>query len=148
MSEADDEAPESELEEQGEREDEDEDPPTVVLTRLADLGRYVPDALRKSFGDRPVWFIREDDQELVEIFEHLPEDPMPKGRAHEILRGIRAFAEESSDRLQEVLGVAEGIVYGFHGDATLQRVTAAFEEDGFIVCAGIVQAGEIVVPEA
>lgn len=133
---------------EGDEGEEDDEPPSAVIATLGDLGHYLPDALRKSFGDRPVWFIREDDQELVEIFEHLPEDPMPKGRAHELLRGVRGFAEEHSDRLQEVLGIAEGIVYGFHGDASLQRVTKAFEEDGFIVCGGIIQSGEIVIPEA
>lgn len=144
-------AQDEEGEEGGGEEDggeEDDEPPSAVIATLGDLGHHLPDALRKSFGGRPVWFIREDDQELVEIFEHLPEDPMPKGRAHELLRGVRGFAEEHSDRLQEVLGIAEGIVYGFHGDASLQRVTKAFEEDGFIVCGGIIQSGEIVIPEA
>lgn len=133
---------------EGEDEDGEDEIPSVVIATLGDLGSYLPDALRKSFGDRPIWFIREDDQELVEIFERVPEDPMPKGRAHELLRGLRAFAEAESDRLQELIGSAEGIVYGFHGDASLDRVKRAFEEDGFVVCTGIVRAGQIVIPEA
>ena len=136
---------------EGEGEDEEgeeDDIPSVVIATLGDLGSYLPDALRKSFGDRPIWFIREDDQELVEIFDRVPEDPMPKGRAHELLRGLRAFAEAESDRLQELIGSAEGIVYGFHGDASLDRVKRAFEEDGFVVCTGILRAGQLVIPEA
>ena len=143
--EAEDEAGEDD---EGEDEDGEDEIPSVVIATLGDLGSYLPDALRKSFGDRPIWFIREDDQELVEIFERVPEDPMPKGRAHELLRGLRAFAEAESDRLQELIGSAEGIVYGFHGDASLDRVKRAFEEDGFVVCTGIVRAGQIVIPEA
>lgn len=133
-------------EEEGE-EGEEEDP-SVVIATLGDLGRHLPDALRKSFGDRPIWFIREDDQELVEIFERVPEDPMPKGRAQELLRGLRSFAEENSDRLQEMLGVSDSIVYAFHGDAAISKVISAFEEDGFFVLTGVIRTGEIVVPEA
>src|SRR6476620_9587992 len=97
MSDDEVQASEDELEEgaeegaEGDEGEEDEEPPSVLLATLGDLGHFLPDALRKSFGDRPVWFIREDDQELVEIFEHLPEDPMPKGRAQELLRGVRGF---------------------------------------------------------
>lgn len=147
VEDADDEdAEEGKAEGDDEGEEEDETP-TVVIATLADLGRYLPEPLKKGFGDRPVWFIREDDQELVEIFDRLPEDPMPKGRAHELLRALRNFAEEHSDRLQEVLGISDGLVYGFHGDAPLSRVVAAFEQDGFFVCTGIVRDGGIEIAE-
>jgi hypothetical protein len=133
--------------ENGEDGDEDE-PPRVLVAVMSDLGSRLPEPLRKGFGSRPIWFIRQDDEELVEIFDHLPEDPMPKGRAHELLRTLRLFAEDRSDRLQELLGVTDGIVYGFHGDANLSQVTSAFENDGFFVWTGILKNGEIEMPEA
>lgn len=129
-----------------EQDDEDETP-QVLLATFGDLGSLLPDGLR-AFASRPVWFMREEDQELATLFERLPEDPMPRGRAVELLRSLRNFAEESSDMLQGVLGIAEGIVYGFHGDASLDAVKRAFEGDGFFVWTGLVQKGELVVPEA
>ncbi len=111
-------------------------------------GGYLPAGLVKGFGDRPAWFLRKDDQELVEIEGRLPEDPMPKGRAHELLKALRAFTDANADALQAILGRAESLVYAFHGDAPLKRVVASFEEDGFIVCADVVRAGDIVIPEA
>ncbi len=127
--------------------DDEDETPQVLLATFGDLGSLLPDGLR-AFASRPVWFMREEDQELATLFERLPEDPMPKGRAVELLRSLRNFAEESSDMLQGVLGIAEGIVYGFHGDASLDAVKRAFEGDGFFVWTGLVQKGELVVPEA
>lgn len=129
-------------------EEVEEETPVVVIATLADLGRYLPAGLLKGFGDRPAWFLREDDQELVELFDRLPEDPMPKGRAHELLKALRAFTDANGDALQTILGPTDSLVYAFHGDAPLKRVIASFEEDGFIVCADVVRAGEIVIPEA
>jgi len=136
-------------EEQDDREDidEDEETPEALIATLADLGRHLPEGLRKGFGARPCWFIQQDDEELVEIFDRLPEDPMPKGRAQELLRALRSFAEENSDELQEILGITDGIAYGFHGDASLAQVTKAFEEDGFLVWSGVLLAGTITLPE-
>lgn len=128
--------------------DEEEEIPRVLVATMADLGALLPEPLKKSFGTRPIWFFRQDDEELVEIFEHLPEDPMPKGRAHELLRALRQFADETSDRLQEVLGVTDGIVYGFHGDASVDRVIEAFERDGFFVWKGVLKSGVLVIPES
>lgn len=122
--------------------------PSVVVATLADLGQYLPGSLVMSFGERPAWFLREEDQELVEIFDHLPEDPMPKGRAHELLKALRGFTDASSDDLQRLLGPAESLVYGFHGDAKLADVVAAFEKDGFVVCTNVVRRGKVVLPEA
>lgn len=142
-------AGEGELEEEEEGESEgDEEIPRVLVATMNDLGTHLPDGLRKSFGQRPIWFFRQDDEELVEIFEHLPEDPMPKGRAHELLRALRTFADETSDRLQEVLGVTDGIVYGFHGDASVDQVVEAFERDGFFVWSGVLKSGVLVIPES
>jgi hypothetical protein len=131
----------------GEGEGEDE-VPTVVVATLADLGSYLPEGLLKGFGDRPAWFLREDDQELVEIFDHVPEDPMPKGRAHELLKALRQFTDAQSEELQRLLGPAESLVYAFHGDAPISRVVAAFEQDGFVVCTNVVRGGRVVLPEA
>jgi hypothetical protein len=128
--------------------EEEEETPQALIATLADLGRYLPEGLRKGFGGRPCWFIRQEDEELVEIFDRLPEDPMPRGRAHELLRALRGFAEDNSDGLQELLGIAGGIVYGFHGDASLEQVTEAFEDDGFFVWSGVLSGGVITLPEA
>src|SRR5258708_1039504 len=130
--------------ESGESQSSDEEVPRVLIASLGDLGPHLADSLKKTFGKLPIWFIREDGEELVELFDHLPEDPMPKGRAHELLRALRAFSEANSDRLQELLGMSEGLVYGFHGDATLTQVKQSFENDGFFVWEGILRGGNIV----
>lgn len=129
-------------------ENEDEVPPRVVVATMADLGKLVPEPLRKGFGDRPIWFLRQDDEELVTIFDQIPEDVMPKGRAHELLRALRTFADEHSDRLQELIGMTDALVYAFHGDAEVGQVVAAFEEDGFFVWDDVLRAGAFVeLPE-
>jgi hypothetical protein len=114
-----------------------------VLGKLRSIGAHCPEATRKAYGDRPIWFVLGMDAELATIFERLPEDPMPKGRAAAILGAVRAFAAEKNAALQEVLGVTDSIEYGFHVDATLDRVRDAFEEDGFFVVA-TVEDGEVV----
>src|SRR5262245_9652968 len=62
-------APEEQDDREGIDEDEDEETPEVLVATLADLGRHLPEGLRKSFGARPCWFLRRDDEELVEIFD-------------------------------------------------------------------------------
>jgi hypothetical protein len=123
---------------------EDEDAPHVILATIADLGRWVPQDVSRRYGDRPVWFILEMDAELVSVFERLPEDPMPRSASDRVLAVLRAFATDKSDDLQRVLGVTDGIQYGFHVDATREKVRACFEEDGFLVM-GTVEDGEVVV---
>lgn len=131
-----------------EGEGDEEGTPAVVVATLADLGSFLPAGLVKNFGDRPAWFLREDDQELVEIFDRLPEDPMPKGRAHELLKALRGFTDANAEELQRIVGPTDSLVYAFHGDANLKSVVAAFEADGFVVCSDVVKAGKIVIPEA
>src|SRR5688572_23224483 len=88
---------------------DDEDEPRVLVATMSSMGARLPEGLRKGFGTRPIWFLRQDDEELVTVFEQLPEDPMPKGRAHELLRVLRVFAEECSDELQRLLGVTDAL---------------------------------------
>lgn len=125
-----------------EQDDEDETP-MVVIARLGDLGRFVPDAMKKAYKGRPVWFLLGMDQELVELFERVPEDPMQKGHVTAILGALRAFAEHHNEPLQALLGVTDEIAYGFHTDATYDRVRGSFEEDGFEILEEIIADGEI-----
>jgi hypothetical protein len=132
-----------EAEEEDDDDDEsDDDFPRVVLGKLEAISRWLPESMAKGYGDRPVWFILGMDAEIVSVFERIPEDPMPKGRAAAILGALRAFATERNADLQRVLGVTDSIEVGFHVDAPLNRVRASFEEDGFLVAATI-EAGDL-----
>ncbi len=110
------------------------------------MAKWIPATIAKSYGDRPVWFVLEDDSELIGLFDKIPEDPMPKKLSDTILGGIRAFAAERSDALQELLGITDSIAYGFHVDATMKQVRASFEEDGFEIT-GTIRDGEVVSEE-
>jgi hypothetical protein len=138
--------PDEDIEEEDEELDEDDDLPRVILGRVGDLARWMPEGYGKKFGDRPVWFLIQDDAELVGLFERIPEDPMPKGQSQAILGGLRAFAAERAEALQRVLGPTDALGYGFHVDATLARVRASFEQDGFEL-AGEIKGGEVVAHE-
>ncbi|MFO0612742.1 MAG: hypothetical protein U0414_09155 [Polyangiaceae bacterium] len=122
---------------------DDEETPTVVLARLGDLGRFVPEAMLKVYKTRPVWFLLGMDQELVELFDRVPEDPMQKGHVTAILGALRAFAQHHNGPLQAILGVTDELAYGFHTDATYDRVLESFEEDGFDVLEEVIEGGEI-----
>ncbi|HVY49050.1 MAG TPA: hypothetical protein VHB21_24335, partial [Minicystis sp.] len=130
-------------EDAGEDEGEDELVPRVILARVADVAAFMPAGVAAKFGDRPIWFLLEEDAELVGLFDRIPEDPMSKGNVAAILGGLRAFAAAHADELQRVLGVTDAIGYGFHVDAPLARVRASFEDDGFDV-AGAIEAGKVV----
>lgn len=121
---------------------EEDDAPLAILTTVRDLAKWMPAGVADTYGSRPVWFLLEMDAELVTIFEQVPEDPMPKGKVEAILTGLRAFATERNTELQTVLGPTDGISFGFHVDASLDRVIEAFEEDGFDVIEAI-REGEI-----
>ena len=121
---------------------EDDDAPRVVLAKLGDIARWLPEPMAKNYADRPVWFLLGMDAELVSLFERIPEDPMPKGRVAAILEGLRAFAADQNEGLQEMLGITDEIVFGFHVDAPMARVRASFEDDGFEIVATI-SLGEI-----
>lgn len=123
-------------------EDEDETP-LVLLAKLGDLGRFVPEAMLKAYKSRPVWFVLGMDQELIELFERVPEDPMQKGHTTAILGALRAFAEHHNEPLQAILGVTDEIAYGFHTDATYERVRDSFEEDGFDALEQVIADGQI-----
>jgi hypothetical protein len=120
-----------------EGDDDEEDVPRVVVGRVAELASWLSPQLARAQADRPVWFILESDEDLHELFERLPEGPPPPRVGEQILSGLRAYASERSDQLQEWLGVTDSIAYGFHATASLEEVTASFQEDGFLVVARI-----------
>ena len=123
--------------------DEEDFVPFVVIARIGDVAAWMPEGVGKKFGTLACWFLLEDDAELVGLFERVPEDPLSKGQVAAILGGLRAFASERADELQALLGPSDGIGLGFHTDATLARVHASFEEDGFAIV-GRVEAGHVV----
>jgi hypothetical protein len=133
-------------EEEGEDED-DFEPPLVLIAKVADVAKWMGPGVGKKFADRPVWFLLEDDADMVGIFDRIPEDPMPKGQSQAILAGLRAFAEERADDLQRLLGVTDSIGYGFHVDASFAAVCKSFEEDGF-ERVGEIRDGAVVDVEA
>lgn len=140
--EADAEASEDDEDDEG---DEDE-APRVLLGCVGDLQKWMPKSLPRIWHDRPVWFLLRDDEELVGLFERIPEDPVSKGVSEAILGGLRTFASERNEPLQALLGVTDGIAYGFHVDASLKQVTTSFEDDGFDVVGGL-EDGEVLIEE-
>ena len=127
-------------------EEEDDDAPLAIVGTVKDLGKWMPPGIAETFGTRPVWFILEMDADLVTVFEQIPEDPMPKGKVEAILTGLRTFAKERNTELQTVLGPTDGISFGFHVDAPLDRVIEALEEDGFDVIEAL-EEGEVTFGE-
>lgn len=143
----DDEAPEGSEDEQGDDEADDEDEtPRVIVTRVSSLAKWFSPEIAKSMGDRPVWFMLQSDEEFMTLFDRVPEDPMSKGKVEAILAGLRSFATARNEVLQLVLGVTDGISFGFHTDAPHKRVLAAFDDDGFELVGEIVD-GELVATE-
>jgi hypothetical protein len=120
-----------------ESEDEEDAAPGVVMGRLRDLGGVVDPALVKQYGDLPVWFLIEDDAELVELFDRIPERPLPQKPTQGILGALRQFAASEADALQELLGPTDTIGLGFHASAKLDEVIESFEDDGFEVLLGL-----------
>lgn len=136
-----------ELDEDAEGDDDDDDEaPRVLLGRVSDLQKWMPKSLARTWHDRPVWFLLQDDEELVGLFERIPEDPVSKGVSEAILSGLRTFATERNEALQAVLGITDGIGFGFHVDASLKQVTTSFEDDGFDVV-GSLEDGEVRVDD-
>ncbi|MBL9025444.1 MAG: hypothetical protein JNL21_24830 [Myxococcales bacterium] len=127
-------------------EEEEDDAPLAIIGTVRDLAKWMPPGIAETFGARPVWFILEMDAELVTVFEQIPEDPMPKGKVEAILTGLRTFANERNTELQTVLGPTDGLSFGFHVDASLDRVIEAFEEDGFEVIEALAE-GEVAFGE-
>lgn len=127
-------------------EEEEDDAPLAIIGTVRDLAKWMPPGIAETFGARPVWFILEMDAELVTVFEQIPEDPMPKGKVEAILTGLRTFAKERNTELQTVLGPTDGLSFGFHVDASLDRVIEAFEEDGFEVIEALAE-GEVAFGE-
>ena len=120
----------------------DGDTARVVVALLADLGAYVPDRLRVH-GERPVWFLPEDDADDVDLFELHPEAPMPRATSDAILAALRAFVADKSDALQAIVGSTDSIELGFHTSASFEDVAASFDADGFELVIGAITAGQV-----
>jgi hypothetical protein len=142
--ETDEELDEAEGEAAGEDDEDDEDDvPHVVLGTVGELASWLSPMIARAHRDRPVWFLLEMDEDFVTVLERLPEGPMEARIARSILEGVRSFASERSDRLQEWLGPTDSIVFGFHTSASLDEVRKAFEADGFLVV-GRLREGRVV----
>jgi|GEM_PF-6509962 len=138
-----DDAVDEDLEDAVDEDLEDEDVPCVVLGRLSDLKGFGDPALLREHGDRPVWFLIQDDADFVTLFDQHPERPVPQGLSRTIMDVLRAFAASESDALQMVLGSTDAIEFGFHERASVDDVALAFEEDGFDV-AYVLREGKVV----
>ncbi len=124
-------------------EDDDEDTPCVVLGRLSDLKGHGDPGLLRKHGDRPVWFMIATDAEFMTLFDKHPERRVPADLTRSTMDVLRSFADSASDALQFVLGATNKIGFGFHGQASVDDVAAAFENDGFDV-ALVLQDGKVV----
>lgn len=137
---------EDEFDTQNDEEDEEDDEdvaPCVVLGRLSDLKGHADAALLRAHGERPVWFMIQDDADFMTLFDKLPERPVPASLSRSIMDVLRSFAASESDALQTVLGSTDAIEFGFHERASVDDVALAFEEDGFDV-AFVLSEGKIV----
>lgn len=143
FSDADDEFDEAPDDEEGDEEGDEEDVPCVVLGRLQDLRGFGDAALLRKYGERPVWFMIQDDADFMTLFDQLPERPVPPTLSRSIMDILRSFAASESDALQTVLGATDTIEFGFHERASVDDVAMAFEEDGFDV-AFVLQDGKVV----
>lgn len=123
--------------------DDGEEVPCVVLGRLSDLRGYGDAGLLRKHGDRPVWFMIQDDADFVTLFDKHPERPVPPALSRSIMDVLRSFAASESDALQTVLGATDTIEFGFHERASIDEVAEAFEDDGFDV-AFVLQDGKVV----
>lgn len=123
--------------------DEGEDVPCVVLGRLSDLKGFGDPALLRKHGDRPVWFMIQDDADFMTLFDKHPERPVPPALSRSIMDVLRSFAAAESDALQMVLGSTDAIEFGFHERASVDDVAEAFEDDGFDV-ACVLRDGKVV----
>lgn len=118
----------------------DEDAPRVVIGTLSEL------ALGSSSQEtRPVWFLRDEDADLVGLIERYPEAPMPPVIVEKLLAGLRQFATNNALDLQTLLGPTERLHYGFHTSAELDEVVESFEDDGFEVLLGL-EDGSVSLP--
>ncbi|MDC3985704.1 hypothetical protein [Polyangium jinanense] len=133
------------LEEGEEGEDDDELAPTVIVGRFGDLRGFADAALVKKYAERPVWFLIEDDADLVELFVRHPEKPAPRATAETLLSVLRSFAAAESEALQALLGPTDQIGFGYHENASFDDVVASFEDDGFEVAFALYEGK--VVPE-
>ena len=130
--------------EEGE-EDDDEIGPTVVLGRFGDLRGFADATLVKKHAEKPIWFLVEDEADLMELFVRHPEKPVPRGAAEALLGVLRSFAAAESDALQALLGPTDQIGFGYHENASFDDVVASFEDDGFEVAFALYEGK--VVPE-
>ncbi|MRG95908.1 hypothetical protein [Polyangium spumosum] len=131
--------------EEDEEEDDDELGPTVVLGRFGDLRGFADATLVKKHAEKPVWFLIEDDADLMELFVRHPEKPAPRASTEALLGVLRSFAAAESEALQAVLGPTDQIGFGYHENASFDDVVTSFEDDGFEVAFALYEGK--VVPE-
>lgn len=138
---------EDEVVAEGEDEDEDDElGPTVVVGRFDDLRGFADAALVKKHAERPVWFLVEDDADLMELFVRHPEKPTPRAASEVLLGVLRSFAAAESDALQALIGPTDTIGFGYHEGASFDDVVASFEDDGFDVVFAL-REGKVVPEE-
>lgn len=123
--------------------DDEEETPCVVLGRLSDLKGFGDPALLRKHGDRPVWFMIQNDADFMTLFDKHRERPVPPALSRSIMDVLRSFADTESDALQMVLGATDTLEFGFHEGASLDDVTEAFEDDGFDV-AFVLKDGKVI----
>ena len=123
--------------------DQDEETPCVVLGRLSDLRGFGDPGLLRKHGDRPIWFMIQDDADFMTLFDRHPERPVAPSLSRSIMDVLRSFAASESDALQTVLGSTDTIEFGFHERASVDEVEEAFADDGFDV-AFVLRDGKVV----
>lgn len=128
---------------EGFEDEEGEETPCVVLGRLADLRGFGDPGLLRKHGERPVWFMIQDDADFMTLFDRHPERPVPPVLSRSIMDVLRSFAASESDALQTVLGSTDAIEFGFHERASMDDVAEVFEDDGFDV-AFVLRDGKVV----
>jgi hypothetical protein len=127
-----------------EEDDDDEDEtPCVVLGRLSDLKGFGDPGLLRKHGDRPVWFMIENDADFMTLFDKHRERRVAPELSRSVMDVLRSFAAYESDKLQYVLGATDRIEFGFHEGASFDDVLEAFEDDGFDV-AIVLKDGKVV----
>ena len=136
-----DEQEEDENERDQEDQDEEAPAPRVLIGRVADLGAYAPRPMSEHEASLVLWFLLTGDANLVGVFSRYPEGSLPSGRSEAILAAMRKFSIDRSAELQQLLGVSDGVQYGFHIDASLDQVAESFEDDGFEIV-GVLRDGE------
>jgi len=115
------------------------DLPRVVLATFGDLGLPLL-AGSPDLHDRPIWFLSDEHDPLVGVFERYPEERASGSEV--VMSALRRFSHDRSADLQLLIGPTNRLRLGFHATASLAEVAESFEDDGFDVLLGI-RGGEV-----